>query len=392
MLLLTPVTIRLCKVINISPIPIIISEVLFSNIGGSATAVGDPPIVMIVNHPGVVAHNIGFFTVVLYLAPAAIICCILSFLPIRLIYNTVFRQRAIVNDEKAHLEKEIDLWEGTWRRIRENSIEEKMVKTQLMNYIARLYDRLLQLEETIKQSNPGEVDMKKLEEQYRIHNPRLFVMCSIVLVIVVILFFVESFLHQWLNLSLAWIAIIGAIIMLLLSGINDVDEVLHKVEWSTLLFFGSLFVMMRGLEELGLIEYIGDLTSHLIVTVPEHNRLIAAISLILWVSALVSAFIDNIPFTAAMIPVVLKLSEDPVNLPILPILWALSLGTCLGGNGTLIGASANVVCAGLAEQQGYPISFVTFFKAGMPIMLLTIVIANLYLIFVHVLLGLGLQH
>jgi Na+/H+ antiporter NhaD/arsenite permease-like protein len=392
MLLLTPVTIRLCKVINISPVPIIMSEVLFSNIGGSSTAVGDPPIVLIVNHPGIIAHKIGFFQVALYLAPIAIICCLASFLPIRIIYRNVFKQKPIVSDEKAHLEKEIELWENTWRKTRENSIEEKMVKTHLMSYIAKLYDRLIQLEETMKNQLPVEVDMKKLEEQYRIHNPKLFIMCSIILVTVVLLFFVESFLHQWLNLSLAWIAVIGATFMLLLSGIDDVDEVLHKVEWSTLLFFACLFVLMKGLEELGLINFIGDVTSQVIASVPENNRLIVAITLILWVSGLVSAFIDNIPFTAAMIPVILKLAEDPVNLPILPIIWALCLGTCMGGNGTLIGASANVVCAGLAEQQGYPISFVTFFKAGMPITLLTLTLANIYLILLHVVIGVGLSN
>lgn len=114
-------------------------------------------------------------------------------------------------------------------------------------------------------------------------------------------------------------------------------------------------------------------------------RLAVAILLILWVSGLASAFIDNIPFTTMMIPVVKSLADDAkLDLPLKPLVWALALGACLGGNGTLIGASANVVCAGVAEQHGYKFSFLDFFKLGFPITLISLTVASGYLMVCHV--------
>ncbi|KAH0501317.1 P protein [Microtus ochrogaster] len=119
----------------------------------------------------------------------------------------------------------------------------------------------------------------------------------------------------------------------------------------------------KALAHLHLVEYVGEQTALLIKMVPEDQRLAAAIVLIVWISALASSLIDNIPFTATMIPVLLNLGQDPdIRLPALPLMYALALGACLGGNGTLIGASANVVCAGIAEQHGYGFSFMDFFR------------------------------
>lgn len=116
-----------------------------------------------------------------------------------------------------------------------------------------------------------------------------------------------------------------------------------------------------------------------------HFRLAVAILLILWVSGLASAFIDNIPYTTMMIPVVKNLADNVMlDLPLQPLVWALALGACLGGNGTLIGASANVVCAGVAEQHGYKFTFLDFFKLGFPVTLISLVVASAYLMICHV--------
>lgn len=166
------------------------------------------------------------------------------------------------------------------------------------------------------------------------------------------------------------------------------ESILARVEWSTLLFFAALFVLMESLAELGLIDWIGAQTESIILTVNEESRLAVAILIILWVSAIASAFVDNIPLTTMMIKVSISLSEKKaLNLPLQPLIWALAFGACLGGkfihiftkkknakikrdfyfvfftgNGTLIGASANVVCAGVAEQHGYRFTFIEYFK------------------------------
>lgn len=165
------------------------------------------------------------------------------------------------------------------------------------------------------------------------------------------------------------------------------EAVLARVEWSTLLFFAALFVLMEALSILGLIEWIGSQVENLILSVGEDNRLTIAILIILWVSAIASAFVDNIPLTTMMLKVTISLAEKKaLNLPLQPLVWALAIGACIGGtnhdlefkfsqscllivlfsipvgNGSLIGASANVVCAGVAEQHGYRFTFIEYFK------------------------------
>lgn len=152
----------------------------------------------------------------------------------------------------------------------------------------------------------------------------------------------------------------GAVWLLLMSDYDEIDALMHKVEWSTLIFFAALFTFMEGIQELGLIQFIGEAVADLVASVDVEYRLLVAILMVQWVSAIVSAVIDNIPFTTAMIPVIITISSTGV--PILPLVWALAFGTCLGGNGTLIGASANVVAVGIADQHGYTITFTDFFK------------------------------
>ena len=167
--------------------------------------------------------------------------------------------------------------------------------------------------------------------------------------------------------------------MLLVTSPHHVEDQLDSVEWTTIIFFAGLFVMIHGLQYMGLIEMIADLISDTVSKASEANRLMVAVLLLLWVSAIASAFIDNIPYTATMVPVVIELaSDDTLGLELGPLAWALALGACLGGNGTIIGASANVVAAGLAEESGNDISFNRFFRTGFPIMILTLLLATVY--------------
>ena len=178
---------------------------------------------------------------------------------------------------------------------------------------------------------------------------------------------------------------IGALTLLVLSDKLEVESIFSRVEWSTLVFFATLFVIMEALNRLNLLNWIGGGVESVITSVPQKWQLTVSIVLILWVSGIASSFIDNIPFTTMMIPVIVNLSESKeVNLPLQPLVWSLSLGACLGGNGTLIGASANVVCAGVAEQHGYKFTFKDFFKIGMPITLMSLLVANIYLLICHV--------
>lgn len=345
MLLLTPVTIQLAKVLDLKPIPILISEVLFSNIGGAATMIGDPPNIMIGSG----------------LSSAAI--------------------------EDAAMKKEGLVQEGylalAESGVTFNDFIIEMAPGILMTIIPSfMFIKWFYAEEF---SGSRVRDIAELESKYGIKDVGMLKVSGTILFLVVLNFF----LHPITHIAVSWIALVGAVIMLLATDRHELEAPLEHVEWTTLLFFAGLFVLVHALGYMGVIKFIGDYVTKAIAMFGSAEgdgvtvRLAAAILIILWVSAIASAFIDNIPYTATMIPVVLQIAYE-LNIELGPLIWALAFGACLGGNGTLIGASANVVTAGMAEEAGYPISFNEFFKAGFPIMILTTAIVSLYMVLVYV--------
>jgi len=375
---LAPVTIRLCKVLDVDPEALLLAEVMLSNIGGTATAIGDPPNIIIINDPAIIASGVvTFFSFSIHMTPGVLLSAVPVFGFLYYKYN-----RDLQRKPHQSKEREVNIWKSTAFKLKEGeSEEERRVKQQLIDYIKKLEE---EIKESPQEDEAKVVDIGDLEEKYNIHDMPLFISSCIVLGCVILMFFLHSWIHDYLELSLAWIAIIGAMIHLLVSGKKDIEEVLEKVELGTLLFFAGLFVLMRGLEILGLIDFVGEQISHFIIQIPERMRLVVAIMVLLWVSAFVSAFIDNIPYTTAMVPVVVTLANT-TGLPLAPLVWSLAFGACFGGNGTLVGASANVVACGLSEGQGHPISFISFLKTGLPVMIISIFVANIYLLVSHVL-------
>lgn len=336
MLLLTPVTIQLAKVLDLPPVPLLVAEVMFSNIGGAATMIGDPPNIIIGNgmseaafsggeYDALASQAISFNDFIINLAPGVLMTVIPTFMFLKWMHRDVF-------------------------------------------------------------SSHRDRDVEELEEKYGIKDASLLKRAGGVLFLVILGFF----LHPLLHVPVAWVALIGAVLTLLVTTPHELEEALEKVEWSTLLFFAGLFVLVHSLDLMGVIKWIGEQVVFTISQFDEPGtQLTVAILLLLWVSAIASAFIDNIPYTATMVPVVLMMAQPLANggelgLELQPLIWALAFGACLGGNGTLIGASANVVTAGMAEEAGYKISFNEFFKTGFPIMILTTAIVTLYCMLVYV--------
>ena len=232
-------------------------------------------------------------------------------------------------------------------------------------------------------------DVAELESKYGIKDYQMLTTSGIILGLVILGFF----LHPITHMPVSWIALGGSVLMLLATNRHDLEEPLEEVEWTTLLFFAGLFVLVHSLQYMGVISFIGEYVQRAIEAFPEGKdgiiRLTAAILILLWVSAIASAFIDNIPYTATMIPIVLQISHG-ANIELAPLIWALAFGACLGGNGTLIGASANVVMAGMSEEAGYPVSFNEFFRAGFPVMIITTLIVSFYMVLVYAVGGGGM--
>lgn len=312
MLLLTPVTVEIALLLGLNPVSLLLPLVLASNIGGTATLIGDPPNIMIGSYAGLTFND--FF---LNLTLVICIILLLHIIMMKFIYGKEYSMAKVDN-------------------------------------VQALTD--------------------KLREEYKITDAKLL-KHSLVLVLVVIIFFIA---HGALHMEPSIAAMTGAAVLLLISRIDIVRLLENDVEWPTLIFFMMLFIIVGACEETGLIQIIADWVQRL-----SGGSLITGILLVLWVSAFMSALIDNIPFTATMLPVVAFLTETTPGAETNILWWALALGACLGGNGTLIGASANVVTAGLSEKAGYPVRFMQFMKIGMPVMVMSLIVSTLWLVFVE---------
>ncbi|XP_076623101.1 P protein [Colletes latitarsis] len=383
-LLMTPVTIRLCEVMELNPVPILTTMVVYSNIGGAMTPVGDPPNVIITSNHDVIQHGVDFSTFTLHMSIGVILVIIVVYAQLRFIFRDVAVLRFDEPQDVQELRHEIAIWQRAAASLSSYSKDENLVRETLLKKVKRL---LSQLKKKLLTGSVAleryKTTLEELQERYPIRDKWLLVKSGFTLTFVITLFFLHSLPN--LHLSLGWTALVGVLLLLIVADSEDLDGLMARVEWSTLLFFASLFILMEALSRLGLIDWIGKQTESIILSVNEESRLAVAILLLLWVSAFASAFVDNVPLSTMMIRIVINLAQnDDLGLPLQPLIWALAFGACMGGNGTLIGATSNVVCAGVAEQHGYRFTFMQFFKVGFPVMLTSSMTVTVYLIIAHV--------
>jgi len=309
MLLMIPVTIEIAVTLKINPMTLLIPEVFASNVGGTATLIGDPPNILIGSYA-----KLTFVQFVTNLALICTVCLIIT-----------------------------SLWYLWWYK---------------KGYL---------------QADVKDVDrtIAYLKEEYKITNKKLTIMALGILGFVIFLFIIHGVLHMEPSVA----ALIGSMALLAVSRVDIVEMLEHEVEWPTLVFFIGLFMVIAGAEETGLIQIIAEWVKDL-----SRGNLTAAVVLVLWVSAIASAFIDNIPFTATMLPIIAFLNQTIPGAESGVLWWSLALGACLGGNGTMIGASANVVTVGLAEKAGYHISFLAYMRACWWPMIITVTLSMVYLL------------
>jgi Na+/H+ antiporter NhaD/arsenite permease-like protein len=309
-LLIVPITFLLADALDIDPIPLIVIEVISSNIGGTATLIGDPPNIIIAG-----ATDLSFNQFILNLAPVAAV----AFVAVTALLYLFYRRGLMIDERNRRYVMELD------------------AKASIRDH------------DELRRTLP-------------------------VLVLTVLAFFG----HQALGVEPATVALSGAAVALLVTR-QPIDSTLARIEWPTLFFFVALFVMVGALEETGAIEQVAEG----IKEVTEGNRTAELLG-ILWASALGSGIVDNIPFTTAMVPVVMDVQADAGASGDDAYWWALSLGACFGGNATIIAAAANVAAAGLTERAGRPLGFVAFLRVGLPVTLFTLAIATAYVLLRYV--------
>jgi len=303
-LLVGPMTIAIAKMLEINPVPFLMTQILASNVGGTATLIGDPPNIMIGS-----AANLSFVDFLKNTGVAVVLVIVFMIVMMRFVYK-----------------KEIEV--------------EGLDTSKIMN----------------------------LDPDKSITDKPLLIK-GIVVIVLVILGFI---LHDQIGMETSVIALTAAAVMLLIGGVN-VDNAIQDVEWTTIAFFMALFVVVGGLTETGVIKQVAAVIIERTAGHPVMMMLV-----LLWASALLSSFLNNIPFIATLIPLVLALKADGMDAE--PLWWAISLGACLGGNGTMIGASANVVLSDISTKHGYPITFKSYLRVGMPFMLGSVFISMVFLL------------
>ncbi|CAG5082142.1 Similar to Oca2: P protein (Mus musculus), partial [Cotesia congregata] len=361
-LLMTPVTIRLCEVMELNPVPILTAMVIYSNIGGTLTPVGDPPNVIITTNKKVIAAGVDFSNFVLHMSIGVVLAVIVASFQLKHIFHDTKLLKFGEPLQIQEMRHEIAIWQRAAASLSSYSREEKLVRDILLQKVQTLSAALDSKLTTGRISSlKYRSTLEELQDKYQIRDKWMLLKTSITLIFVIVLFFLHNLPN--VNLSLGWTTLLGVFLILILADTKDLDGILARVEWSTLIFFAALFILMEALSCLGLIAWIGKQTEIIILSVREEFRLAVAIILILWVSGIASAFVDNVSLTTMMIRIITNLSQNnELGLPLQPLVWALAYGACMGGNATLIGATANVVCAGVAEQHGYPFTFMQFFK------------------------------
>ncbi|MFC0853943.1 ArsB/NhaD family transporter [Halalkalibacter oceani] len=306
-LLIVPIVFTLTSLLKLPAVPFLLSIVMASNIGGTATLIGDPPNLMI----GQAVDYLSFNDFLIHLSPVVL----LIFLVVMACLVLIYKKQLIVSKED---------------------------RAKLLEIVPSTY----------------------------IKDRKLLVKSVSILSLTTLGFIVQPFIHT----ELTSIAMTGALLLMLLTHEEqDMEEVFRSVEWVTLFFFIGLFMLVGGLKEVGIIDEMAKS----IIYYTEGDLPKTAL-FILWGSGILSGFVDNIPFVAAMIPVILEFQEFGMH-NLEPLWWALALGACLGGNATIIGATANVIVAGLAVKAKQSFSYLEFLKIGLPVALISFVISTIYL-------------
>lgn len=308
-ILIMPITFAIAKKLDIDPIPFLLTEIFSSNIGGTATLIGDPPNIIIGS-----AGGLSFIDFIKELTPVilVIMCVVLTILAF------IFRKKLHASKDK-------------------------------MDEVA------------------------KIDNSHTITDKALMIRSTLILTLVILGFM----LHDVTHIETCVVAMLGASILLIFEKPN---EILQDVEWNTIFFFIGLFIIIGGLEASGGIKLMAEW----ILKVTQGSQA-ATSMIILWASGVISGIIDNIPYTATMAPMLVEIEKTMGATYAYPLWWALSLGACLGGNMTIIGAAANVIVSENAAKSGHPISFMRFLKYGVGVVAISLLIstAYIYLRFLH---------
>uniref|UniRef100_A0A1B0AG68 Citrate transporter-like domain-containing protein n=1 Tax=Glossina pallidipes TaxID=7398 RepID=A0A1B0AG68_GLOPL len=358
-LFLTPICLRMSEVMVLSPIPVLICLIIATNVGSTLTPMGSLSNYLIANSPFLPSGNIGPPTFILHMLPATILAAAQSYVHLRVQFINSDKMRD-THTAEVSLKRQIRLWDKAATTVGDISLNEREYHKTVSARARALKKRLKRLGKMPEPRSDFREQLQKLRDHFDVQRKEFIIICCVSLTVVLLLFS----LHLYTNLihaSVGWIAILAALLTLSLINLEGLERVISRIDWGTMLFICSLCILMNVLKELALMTSIGSGVGQYISSFDKDNALMVAIITILWLSALLTCILDNLPVADFMMQVIVTLSGDQ-NLPLNPLVWALALGCSLGGNGTLIGAMSNIACAGVANSHGISFTFIDYFK------------------------------
>lgn len=373
-LLLVPITIRLCEILGLRTQLILIGVAIFANIGGTLTPLGGESNLIVASNRHVHNNGVTFFQFTWHMLPGVVLSMIVSFV----LFYLMVRNRVIeTTDQK------LDRLIGAYER--------KFLLAKKPKEVVEIENRLKELRISLNQHQANifeeetnfEIKLRDIRARYKITDKPLLIKSSIAFGFACIMFCLHA--SPWMAITnVCWTAILSFLLLLILIDVRSFEHIVDRVEWSTLMFLASLFIFMEALVRLGLIDFLGDQMFRVISEADSRCRMIIAMVTLMWVGGIASALVNNIPIATMLSHLTIKLAFNRhLGLPLRPMIWAMCFGTGFGANGGLLGSASNIVVAGVAFKHGHDIEFFTFLFLGLPIMIITCLIATTYLIIAH---------
>ncbi|XP_004529989.1 P protein-like [Ceratitis capitata] len=384
-LLIAPIAMRICELMQLNPLPLLSCLIIFANVGSVLTPKGQTPSEFVTQNEVLRREGINSLVFIAHMLPGTLIAGASAYLYMRILYHDSNTMRYKDGAEIERLRRVIKVWSRTAKSISPYSKDEQAMRDTVLSKVRRLRRRLKRIGKMPAPPPDYKETVKQLKTQFQITDQALLIKSLFVLFFLIVLIV----LHLVPNihfLSTAWTALLACILLLILADNDDFDGILGRIEWSTMLFLACVIVFSEATAQLGLFDVISNMTGDLIRYSSTSARMFVAILIVLWWSAFLAAFLTDSSVCSLMLRAVIVAVEDieEGQLPVQPLVWSVLLGTGLGSIGTLIGTYANIICAGLAEKHGYNFPFLYYCKVGFPIMLVCVASVTVYLMVAHV--------
>lgn len=386
-LFMTPICLRLCDIMALNHVPVLTCLMVAINIGSALSISDGATTVTIMNNSALGRNKVKSSDFIVHMFIPVLLATAQSYLHLRLLYINSARM-GILSREGRKLEQQIKSWRQAAKNVGMTYAEERKFQENVDQRIKTLNTRLQRLGKMPEPSPNYEENLKNIAHYFTLRN-LVFLVAGLTSLMVMLVFTLLTLFTKVTYLSPGWTAIVAALLALTIIDLEDLDMIMTRIDWGNMIFIAAQYILVKVLMKLGLLESIGVSVDNIIFSVPEKHRLLVGLIIIAWLSAFLTTIMDNMPVANMMMRIIVRLTRGYSRqiLPRGPMIWALSLGCCLGANGSLVASYGNLMCSGVANMYGYPVKFLTFLIIGFPVMVGSVLVVTIYMLIAHVWIG-----